>query len=1033
VGILKAPAGADKARRQVSPDAEPVLGWRPAIGQLVPNTKWMLESKLGEGGFGEVWLGRHQTMKERRVFKFCFRADRVRSLKREMTLFRLIKERIGDHPNIVSLREVYFDQPPFYVEMDYVEGLDLRNWSQEQGGLDKVPLGVKLEIAAQVADGLEAAHQAGVIHRDVKPGNILIAECRLSNADCGSAQSQIANRESQIQVKLTDFGIGQVVSQEHLADVTRAGFTMTLLGSQSSSQTGTHLYMAPELLAGKPATTRSDIYSLGVVLYQMLVGDFSKPLTIDWAGKIHEPLLREDLARCFAGEVGDRFGSAGELARNLRKFSDRQTDRERQEAERTARERAAYRRGMMRVAGLAAAVIVLIAGLALIALSQSRQAARNAESLRHHLYGSYMAVAWNALEDGNVDRTRELLDKASKNLLPGDDLKGFEWRYLWGRSRPRELFTLPVMGDLMVRFSPSGEMVATSGFENGQGIVHLWDALTHKEMIRPITAYSNAIAWTMAFSPDGKMLATGDREGELVFKIWDTVTGALIAALPGTNQDCLGVAFSPDGKRLATLSSTFYSKTNSPVVRIWDLSTRQPLMSMPDLKRWALHAEFSPDGRFLALGDGAGLVRLWDLETQATRILTGHHGFVSGVKFSPNGKALATADQNGTIIVWDWRSGAVLRVLIGHRQPVPDLAISRDSRLIASGSYDHAARLWNLETGDDLARFLGHTDRVWGLDFSPDGRTLATAGGDGVRFWSTVPNPEGEILVLTHSGGGIVGYSPDNRFVFLEDPDIHEISLISTATKAVAHRLTGHNLAFSPDGRICTLIQAHTNLVIYDASTMKSNATYSSHQPLDGPATIAAGGEWLAMRQNRKPVIIDLSKKSELVTLPSDAGQFVFTPDAKGLLVQENGGIRLWETRTWRPLRWICTTNKEAQNYTEVQHFALSGDGKTLATSSGETVWLWNLSSPSSPASLVLGSAVSDIYSLAISADGKNVAAGNYDGPITLWNIPGRQEIGTFRLHRSIVWSVAFSPDGRSLASGSYDSTVRLWAAPSVP
>ena len=181
VGALRAPAGSDKAQRQVSPDAEPVLGWRPAIGQPVPNTQWTLEKKLGEGGFGEVWLGRHQVMKERRVFKFCFRAERVRFLKREMTLFRLLKERVGDHPNIVSLREVYFNEPPYYVEMDYVEGKDLKTWSEERGSVERVPLETRLEIVAQAAEGLQAAHDAGVIHRDIKPTNILIQSSSRGN------------------------------------------------------------------------------------------------------------------------------------------------------------------------------------------------------------------------------------------------------------------------------------------------------------------------------------------------------------------------------------------------------------------------------------------------------------------------------------------------------------------------------------------------------------------------------------------------------------------------------------------------------------------------------------------------------------------------------------------------------------------------------------------------------------------------------------------------------------------------------------
>src|SRR5207247_5819160 len=135
----------------------------------------------------------------------------------------------------------------------------------------------RLEIVAQVADALQAAHEAGVIHRDVKPSNILV--------------SQPSTPNSQLSAKLTDFGIGQVVSQEALAGMTRLGFTQTMLSPGSSTQTGTHLYMAPELLAGKSASTRSDIYSLGVVLYQLLIGDFTRPLTMDWIKRVSDRLL----------------------------------------------------------------------------------------------------------------------------------------------------------------------------------------------------------------------------------------------------------------------------------------------------------------------------------------------------------------------------------------------------------------------------------------------------------------------------------------------------------------------------------------------------------------------------------------------------------------------------------------------------------------------------------------------------------------------------------------------------------------------
>jgi serine/threonine protein kinase/class 3 adenylate cyclase/formylglycine-generating enzyme required for sulfatase activity/cephalosporin-C deacetylase-like acetyl esterase len=356
-GQQKPPADATKAHRMISAEEEPVLGWRPALGQAVPNTKWVLEQKLGEGGFGEVWLGRHQTMKERRVFKFCFRADRVRSLKREMTLFRLIKERIGDHPNIVSLREVYFDEPPYYVVMDHVEGSDLKNWAEAQGGLEKVPLETKLEIVAQIADALQAAHDAGVIHRDVKPGNILVATQR---PEVGGQKPdfQHSTLNTQPSAKLTDFGIGQVVSQECLADVTKAGFTQTMLGSTSKGA-GTTMYLAPEIIAGNPATAQSDIYSLGVVLHQLLVGDFKRPMTTDWIADIREVLLQEDVRRCVTGKPEERFGQAAELASSLRALSHRRAERETQETALAARAKAALRWQVLRAVGIGAVLFVL--------------------------------------------------------------------------------------------------------------------------------------------------------------------------------------------------------------------------------------------------------------------------------------------------------------------------------------------------------------------------------------------------------------------------------------------------------------------------------------------------------------------------------------------------------------------------------------------------------------------------------------------------------------------------------------------------
>jgi non-specific serine/threonine protein kinase len=239
-----------------------------------------------------------------------------------------------------------------------------------------------------------------------------------------------------VQAKLTDFGIGQVVSEEVLKGMTKRGFTQTIIAESSSSQTGSQMYMAPELLAGKPASTRSDIYSLGVVLYQLLVGDLTHPLTTDWADHISDPLLRDDLKHCFAGNPQDRFAGVGQLAKNLRALPERRATLEKQQAELAALERAAYRRGIVRTAGFA---VVIVAGVTLLALyafkqagradAQARKASESQEHSRRLLYAADMNLAQQSLKLHNLGRARRLLDRHVPR--PGEeDLRGWEWRYL---------------------------------------------------------------------------------------------------------------------------------------------------------------------------------------------------------------------------------------------------------------------------------------------------------------------------------------------------------------------------------------------------------------------------------------------------------------------------------------------------------------------------------------------------------------------------------------------------------------------------
>ena len=173
---LKPPADSEKAKRAVSQEDIATLGWRPSVGATIPSREdFLLEKQLGEGGFGEVWLARQKQTKTERVFKFCFDPDRLRSFQRELAIFRLLQTELGHRDDIVSLHAVRTDQPPYYLESDHVPSGNLAQWAERQGGIGRVPLMTRLRLLAESARAVAEAHRLGVIHKDLKPSNILIA------------------------------------------------------------------------------------------------------------------------------------------------------------------------------------------------------------------------------------------------------------------------------------------------------------------------------------------------------------------------------------------------------------------------------------------------------------------------------------------------------------------------------------------------------------------------------------------------------------------------------------------------------------------------------------------------------------------------------------------------------------------------------------------------------------------------------------------------------------------------------------------
>jgi serine/threonine protein kinase/DNA-binding winged helix-turn-helix (wHTH) protein len=310
---------------------------------------WNLVERLGIGGHGEAWRGRHEKTHEQRVFKFALDEASLGALKREITLFRIINDSLEERARIVKLLDWNLEQVPYFTEAEYVTGGSLIDWAKGRGGIGAIPIPERLEVVAKIAAALAAVHSVGVLHKDLKPSNVLVKPV------VGQA----------IDVALADFGSGGVLDGDHLErlGITRLGFTKTIAASEASS--GTPMYLAPEILAGQPFTVKSDIYALGVILYQFLTGDFHKLMSPGWERDIEDELLRDDIALVAEGNPVMRLADADVLAQRLRTLDKRRDElaAQREALAKAERARRLLERVRARRFGLMLAFVALVAGL----------------------------------------------------------------------------------------------------------------------------------------------------------------------------------------------------------------------------------------------------------------------------------------------------------------------------------------------------------------------------------------------------------------------------------------------------------------------------------------------------------------------------------------------------------------------------------------------------------------------------------------------------------------------------------------------
>jgi WD40 repeat protein len=967
--------------------------------------RYLHRSEMARGGHGRV-LVVHDTIMGREVAMKLLAPAAVpggspsEQLRRsaELTLRFLREVRIAGqlaHPTVIDVYELgRRTDGTYYFTMQYVRGRTLAEALARADGLRG-----RLQLLGHLADvcnGIAYAHSRGVLHRDLKPTNVMIGDFgETVILDWGLAGRRSAGQQPG-PTPLPADEAGAVDAQPRTLDGTFLG---------------TPAYMSPEQASGRVERIdeRSDIWGLGALLHELLTGHppFEGTSSLEILEKVltspvppvrsicpdAPPELAAVAEKALRRDKTQRYATARELGSDITAYmTGNRVSAHRYRARDLLRHFVARHR-----LALGAATAIFVTTLAaLVAVSLSYRAEQRALRLsRYHLAqahgdrarrllgeqqllaaGIFAAASLtnNPSQPGSLvhDATfgRRFPEAETLRLRAASVAYRARYRILTRLERPFAV-GVPIRG---VALGPD-ERLFTG---DNAGRLRTW-SIRSGALERDVAAHRGEVL-DLALSPDGRTLASAGWDGAI--RLWDARSGRALARLSGHTSRVNALAFSADGKLLA-------SAGQDRTARLWDARSGAAVAVLADHPGDVLALAFSPDGVQIATGALDHAIRLFAVPGGGLeRTLTGHESLVLDLAFSSDGSRLASASLDRTTRVWDTAGAGPPLTLVRQQETPFCVAFSPDGRLLASGTINGTVRLWDPRSGRHLVALAAHADRVYRVAFSADGRRLVSAGGDGAaRVWA-VATPSRPAALVVHEGPvQSIRFSPDGRWI----------------ATAIARRV---QLWDARSGQPLRSIDAHDAEVTRIAFSPDGQRVASAS--LDGTVRV-----WETQSGQRQLVLAGHGRGATGVA---------FAPD--GALLASSSvdrKIRLWSARDGKLL---ATLDSHESGVWDV---AFSPDGVLLAAASYDrTASIWRVDNR-----VLLHRLTGHrdwVASVSFSPDGRLLATTGRDAAVLVWDPRTGRRLGRVSGHRQWVRDADFTADGTRLVTVGDDRTVRVWS-----